>query len=485
MKMKKKSIFILAAVLYAAVIFMACQNPLGGSDAGRHQPAPGHGYARLNLGGMRAILPDPVASLEGFTYFELRFVASGSDGQDFTVVRPRSEINDPVDLWPGQYTLNVTAFVGAAIPENEAARAIDIYVPRIIAGQMSPIVIILYPIPIGEDPAHTGTFSWNITLNNNIGTLSDAHFTVTPVPGGYPTGGYTFTPQSLSLGANAGNHRFPTGYYNVEFTITREDENGNDESFVFRQVLWVYRNLVSHFEIEFTLAHFASGLLHTVTFNALGFPGMPATSTEDVIQGHSVTLPTVPSTPMHYVFGWFSERPWWTTWSNWWELDWVDPFDDSYWGDSLVGQIPNVTQSMEVFLRWAPRGAAVASPGDNIILDGIGGTPFQFSYQWWGTVSSGQGTPTDRGTVTVPRNSDLSFRIVNSHDYWGVVSTIEWRWNNYILSTSSDLWIYHVATPGNPSFITTGSRGSYLISVTAIATPSNRPQSASFTLVVE
>ncbi|MDR0503664.1 MAG: hypothetical protein LBH16_10140 [Treponema sp.] len=439
-KLNKISLFALLTVaLFIPALITSCQVP----DAGANIPE-GYGAVRINIGGMRTILPGNGAALASFANYKLVFTGSGSL-PTLTFDRASSAITTPINLPYGSYSLAVTAYAGTIDNSNIAATA-TVNTVTIASGGSTSITIILNAIPIGS-AGDTGTFSWNITFDSNITDLDEAEMVITPASSGSPV--------TVDLTTNPNNSQtYATGYYNVVFTLTREDES----RFVFKQILWIYKNLTSNFTFEFKDEHFSTSFL-SVSFNFLSW-GDSDTLNENVTPGSQITIPTPTTQTGQYYYGWYTN-----------EGD--DPTDDSDWGDfHEAGASVTINTNMDFYLRWVDSNEGIpGSPSLGNLEPGKLTVTYDKNNGTTGTVDNDGSTEI---TLDLGDEDTLTVTVTNSG-----YTNFAWSWNDKPLGTTDTLSI-DLSSASDPF----KKAGTYMISVEA-EDASNTPFSIYFTIIIE
>ena len=259
--MMKNSFMVNAALLAVLLLASGCTNPF--DIPNEFKPSEKEGLFTLNIAGAgRTILPE-VYSGDYYAY-TLEFRSGGTAGstaEPLSFDRDISNINDPIRLPEGVYTLTVTA-----LDENaeEVAKG-TVYQIAIVSGQKTDRTINL--IPIIETGA-TGTFSWDIRFPLDV---VGADVYILPfVEGGKglfePREEYEDIDDLITVVVHGDegnsieyNRRFrnvdsielDTGYYRVGFVLYTDTHGSFREEF-----LHVYKNMDSHFDFEFTEKHF-------------------------------------------------------------------------------------------------------------------------------------------------------------------------------------------------------------------------------------
>jgi uncharacterized repeat protein (TIGR02543 family) len=268
-------------------LFIGCDNPFAPPQP-ENIPA-GKGSFSLSVAVARTILP--TLDQNAFASYTLAFTATNG-GTSLSEDRSPENINAPVYLEPGTYTLVVTAFLA----ENKLVARGSIDGLEINEGESTSQEIILRAIA-DEDK---GTFTYDVTFpaglatagitiaqrNNSISLHEESFLS----GGGGTTTTYT---ETVSL---------DTGYYNVVFTF----EKAGGQTLIWRELLHIYSNLESVFGKTFEDGDFYK-TIHTITF--VYNNGTPPDSNSSVFHGGKASKPTQDPIKDGYTFdGWYSNE---------------------------------------------------------------------------------------------------------------------------------------------------------------------------------
>jgi uncharacterized repeat protein (TIGR02543 family) len=244
-------------------------------------------------GASRTILPATV--FNDFVQFDLDFTSTSWDGEPQGVTVQAAELASPVQIQlPAgiAWDLAVTGYVSDGsdncLPAAKGG-ATDIFIAQ---GDTTDRTITLSAV-IDEG---TGTFSYTAQYPADV---SEATLTVTPLSDtGAPE-------QVIDITGDAKTGALPldAGYYRVVAALTNAAGSAGK-----REILHIYRNLVSNVEYTFTERDF---LLPTVTFDENGGSELdPVLAVQTVEPGTAfddITLPT--TTRTDYTFeGWHTEQ---------------------------------------------------------------------------------------------------------------------------------------------------------------------------------
>jgi hypothetical protein len=256
MKTLMKQGLVLAAVLLVVTILVAgCF-----AEPESYTPPDGMGAVRLNLSldnpnARATIMPDN-ATINTFQRFRLDFQPSGGGAVAFSGYYTKAQLDaDPIPLTPGNYILEVVAFMDAGAPPATP--------PTLVAATgttgTTPFTVAVPPatpptvsvILKAYDPAlntANGTFAWTIT-NSITATLTTASMAVTPVGTGTSYGPYNLlsgtAPNDWN---NAAGVSVREGYYYVDFILSTSAAFTRN----FRHILHIYRGHKSTFDYAFT-----------------------------------------------------------------------------------------------------------------------------------------------------------------------------------------------------------------------------------------
>jgi pectate lyase len=192
--MKNGKWFAVCLGALAAVLGMAaCSAPVPAGS-----PAPeGKGYVTLSIGpaaGGRTLLPQTFS----FDSYDLEFTKSGGAKMS---VPGKTNLNDPVELAAGSWTLALTAYIGG----NEAAEGSAAFT---LGSGESVNVSVDMSFP---DLTGTGSLSYTITIPSGL-PLSSARITLSPTSG---------TGEEITItGSLVGTrNNIPAGYYVLTVTL--------------------------------------------------------------------------------------------------------------------------------------------------------------------------------------------------------------------------------------------------------------------------
>jgi hypothetical protein len=289
-KREKGKILLCSLLLALYSLIFACDNPLVPSEPATI-PA-GKGSFSLSVtvtDTARTILP--TLDQGKFILYTLDFtVVSG--GQAISEERSPANLAAPVYLDPGTYKLTVKAYLGPGETKLVArGESIDNIV--IIEGESTEGEIILKAIieDYAEEDYTEGKFTYNVSFPSGVA----AAMKITPLKA-------TGTPEqnpSLVSGVT-GTIPLKTGYYNVEFTLVKN----NDNTLVWWEWLHIYANLESTFTRTFTDDDFYK-TIYTVTFifNNGDTPGK-----ESVLHGNTVSEPSLDIKKAGHIFDdWYAD----------------------------------------------------------------------------------------------------------------------------------------------------------------------------------
>jgi hypothetical protein len=233
---------VAVALLSMMVLVTGC--PAGPVSQGYKPPA-GMGAVQLRFSDTiaRATILPPEADINIFQRFWLDFQPVALPAQAYDGYYTLAELNTPIPLVPGDYTLVVIGYLvggdpGAATPilPTQAAAIASVSITIDPGVNTETIILRAYdPDEADED----GTFSW--TIANKVTALTAAAMDITKIGGG-SVYNETFDEDEDSW---AGTEDLTEGYYYVDFTLTAGVTRH------FRHVLHIYRNMTSTFIYEF------------------------------------------------------------------------------------------------------------------------------------------------------------------------------------------------------------------------------------------
>jgi len=328
-KRRKLSYFFLLSFL----IFFSCKDPV--SSVNRPLLPAGKGSFSLTISGAgRTVLPD-TPTRDDIAVYELVFTLADDGGAaigvPYTVDRANETLEDPILLEPGTYNLVINAYKDSGKLQL-AARGTPDGVITIIAGRNTARTVTLKALFSGG----TGTFTWAITVPQGVTTAS---MKITPAN----AGGTNEETVSLHLNNYTGSRTLNSGQYNLTFNL--ESPSGR---VVWKELLYVYQNLVSDFTFEFTNAYFINAN-YTVTFNSNGGSNV---GEQSVLHGGTVTPPVDPIKRGYAFSGWHSD----TTLVSPWDFNTaiIDSFT-LYAKWELVNVVPGETLATK--LNWLQNNA--------------------------------------------------------------------------------------------------------------------------------
>ena len=491
MKILKKLAFVLLTALIA-LHFTSCPTSSKPNQVG-------NGYAAISFSGAnlsRTILPDEGSIIDSFESFRLEFspTAGYAEHVNYTYdeLILKANIEDPISLVPGRYDLVVTAYMNAAgtLPAAETKEAVSIIINENDTTTKEITLVTYSP----GDATGDGTYSWDFDFSGISATTYKVEMEI--FEDGNTTAIYTIDlldtddvagdwENDFTADISTGKAYLGTGYYEVKFTLEVEDgswlannpawNNLNMENpfvngkFEFSQALWVYQNLDSEFEFDFTDDSFGpqkvtfkylDGLQNntatpdTYGYAVLGkpvdasyFPVDGASNYEKDVYNKTFTDPAPGSTPVRYFFA-----GWWTRdGSAEGGLPGIDPDEDPYdpsmtahptWGN-LFTDVPvtvggvtvdriNIFGDITVYARWVQDGDIELE----FEIEPLGGNLIEVTY----TVG---GAPIDvpiGDKITIAALDDIaSITVTNVENSAGdtLLSDIEYYYNNVLIAGAS------------------------------------------------
>jgi len=288
---KGKGIYFFALFF---LVFTGCENPLNNKNNESPIPAEKGSFSLMLSSISRTILPD-TPDLNDFAVYNLAFTPE-SGGTALNTDRTNATLStETILLEPGTYNLIVNAYKDNGKTQLIAHGTLDGIV--ITAGQNTAKTVTLEAILAGG----TGTFTWNITLPTGVTTAS---MTITTAnAGGTSQQTVTLLPNNCTE-----NRPLNSGPYNLTFNFGKDD----GKSVVWKELLYVYQNLESVFDFEFTDAHLSDSV-YTVTFNSNG--GEPGEWEQSVLHGAQISMPVAPTKDWYLFSGWYTDndtfaKPW-------------------------------------------------------------------------------------------------------------------------------------------------------------------------------
>jgi uncharacterized repeat protein (TIGR02543 family) len=299
-KEREKGKILLCSLFFALCsLILACQNPV---EPFKPELPMGKGSFSLSVtvaDFSRTILPavDALKLKAGdFSQYAISFTPASGGGIVPAVDRSPSELSVPIILEAGTYTITVTAFFdeGKIRPAARGSKSGIV----ISAGENTSASIELEAI---IDSNYTGSFNYTVGFNGIVNFpqfMETATMEITPLD--TVNGSKPAPINFLSDGQAADTLLLNSGYYNVAFTLIKTD----GQTLVWRELLYVYVDLDSEYEREFTDAQF-SETRYTVTYifnNGLN----PGYESVDITHGYIVTLSPA---KINYVFGgWYTNE---------------------------------------------------------------------------------------------------------------------------------------------------------------------------------
>jgi len=275
-----------ALIVLCSLIICACSSPFVNTT--NEELPEGYGSFSFSINAQRTILP-AVPTKDSFTAYELTFTAvSGSGGESITVDRTNADIElEPVILKVGTYDLVVDAFNDAG--QNVAQGTLNNIV--INNNTDSPGTVILKPLNSGG----SGTFSWDINITTAV---TSAAMVITPQSG-------SIVSITLNPGVNADSRPLASGRYNITITLRKEEAGIVKEEAVWNEILYIYKELTSHYPMTFGGDFFYSAA-YTVTLNYNDDDVTP-NLLQSVTHGGTFAEPTPPARTGYTFGGWYTD----------------------------------------------------------------------------------------------------------------------------------------------------------------------------------
>jgi len=366
-------------VLFSLYVLSSCHDPI--SQPQIPSIPEGKGSFTLFISDINGRTIYPNTTLNSFAEFALEFFPK-EGGDSILEMRTNSTLSSsPIILNIGEYDLHVTAYLSTGKVKPAAYGEVPNL--EIKDGQNNTGSVSLKAFA----DSGKGTFRWTITFSGL--TLKEASMTITPLGENgddeqtlYFTGGTPVIQNSSSLELNS-------GYYNVLFTLIRDDGTQRIER---RDILHIYQNLESSFSFTFYSSDFyKKNYIVTYVYNdGVNSDGI---ETKDIGDKISQTAPTKNG----YVFG-----GWYTTEdlaeAGLWDID----------ADTVTGDIT-------LYAKWLTAGT--------------------FTFQFLIT----DNTPiVDSGIIINPGiggTDNATINVKNADDY----TDIEWYYNGVHIETGDTL----------------------------------------------
>jgi len=247
-----KNVGLLATLFITCfMMFLAgCRNVLDSHDSPENGTAtPVTGILSLTINGHgeeRTIMPAPLV----FNGFNLWFVDS-DDPETGKAFEISWDGTSAVELYEGTWDLRVTAYMdGYNVARSRWYEDIEVL-------HNTPVSHTVMLLPIGYGYGQ-GTFSWDISFPINI-TSARMEIATLGDSGSVVSSRIYYFHGGLPLVGNISSLELDVGQYRVILTL-----HYGEEVAMLIAILHVYKNLVSHFEEGFTLAHFPVSLLDFV-----------------------------------------------------------------------------------------------------------------------------------------------------------------------------------------------------------------------------
>jgi len=234
----KKCGFLAAAAALLAVTVMlvttGCGNDMGGLGYNdEFTPPPGKGAVRLSFNekiNTRSIFPDELDKND-FTSFDFDFEQGATALPTKTVLI--ADIDKPIALDPGTYSLTVTAYIGSKAVATGTVTDITI-----VAAKTTSAKITLKPYDPGvadED----GTFQFNIS-SSIVSDLSSAKISFSKTSDGSLVETVDLIAGNL-IDSTDHDISLPAGYYYLDFVIKAK----SGDEVIFREILLISQNMTS------------------------------------------------------------------------------------------------------------------------------------------------------------------------------------------------------------------------------------------------
>ena len=464
---KKYGIFAALAALLLFALIIGCSDSFSAPKNNGYTPPAGYGAVVVQFRDANARTILPITTISDFEAFELIFTPISGAGFDldpgaktFTVLYANR--NDPINLLPGTYDLDVTAFMDAAATLDAAIGSRTNI--TIAAGVVNSEIVNLRP----ESPATAsgqGTFSWDITL----AATAPFAFTVADMDVSPITPGPSVLEEDLLVNPDD-SEDLNVGYYYVIFdladnaSVTSLPLIQPNNTLTWRQVLYIYKNLISPFSYTFSEAHFRNPIF-TVTFDfnyTHNPPDDPLVGPLPVTVLEGTTVSSLDAdamrpnrTPAHRYF-----------------IGWTENATASYAGGQRLADLFDFTtqiyDNLTLYAWWEESGHFIED-GQWVFDLGVNALTFTEERDGDGTITQ---VPAS-GIITVSRAA-VSEIVITADDTG--FSGFVWQWDGTNYSTTNVLTVDLDVAPFNIN-------ATYLISVVAQQTGGG-PVSADIQLVI-
>ena len=274
--------------LLSFFVLVGCYNPITPPNT-LPTPPEGKGSFTLALSDTtRTILPNtPV--LNDFLVYRLIFTFTSGDIVESTDRTNATLSINPIFLEPGIYNLNVYAYKDEAKTQLAAQGMLNGIV--ISSGNNTSANVTLKALLTDG----TGSFGWNISIPADV---SLASMTITPGNAG-GTAQQTIT---LSPPIAVGNCDLNAGFYNLTLNLEKTD----GKMVVWKELLYVYRNLSSVLNHTFTNVYFSDSN-YTITYK-YNDGELTTDGTQSILHGATLIRPNDPSRNGYNFGGWYTDN---------------------------------------------------------------------------------------------------------------------------------------------------------------------------------
>jgi len=322
----------------------------------------------------RTILP-AAPNIDHFDSFSLLFTATTLGETKPPIPLSRSDLSGsafaPIDLVPGTYTLEVTAYVDGLTDDHIAAEGITTGIVVDEGDNTNAEVVLRMSLLYGM-----GTFAWNITNNYEVDPR-ETSLTVTKIGEATPAisiPNHLLEPEQVNIN-NPGTRPLSSGVYNVELVLRSmsTDSINPYEMRVLRwyEILHVYSTLTSTWTPVFEEEHY---VIHPVVYFDYLHSSGDVIGQQSVI--HGTSLGSLPSGQQYgrVVENWYYDtdynEPWVPGTIIYQDITlyvkWV--IDD---GTATIGlivdPIPNHTPTFEIALSNSPFAPLVTTPNPIVL----------------------------------------------------------------------------------------------------------------------
>jgi len=243
-------------------VTIRCSDDISSNDTDSFTIPEGKGAVQLSFDNVigRTILPGDVTAVSDFDTFNFAFTATGG-GTSYTKSNiPYANLNDPIVLDPGTYTLTVIAYYddnsskhgGDGLTPNSVAMAKNdpAVSVTITAAETTTATIVLKPYDQATGTGN-GTFQYKITSDITTAKLTSAYMKFTQISNGAAQSDIDLKATAWNV-ATAQTLPLKAGDYFVDFLITVP----TGEVINFRHIVHIYQNMTSSYDFTINRDYF-------------------------------------------------------------------------------------------------------------------------------------------------------------------------------------------------------------------------------------